>query len=83
MNCLKDGCSKLDYVLREKQLEAHSIKSGYLVFGSEKFKSKVENEVKGAPVMLGKVVMKEKHREAYLGGHPVLPGPQSLHRSQH
>ena len=42
-------------MVREKQL----------VFGSEKLKAKVENEVKGAPVMLGKVVMKEKHSEAY------------------
>ena len=67
MNCLRAGCSKLDYVLREKQLEAHPTKSGYLVFGSEQFKAKVENDVKGAPVMLGKVVLKEKCSEAYLG----------------
>ena len=67
MNCLRVGCSKLDYVLREKQLEAHPTKSGYLVFGSEQFKAKVENDVKGTPVMLGKVEMREKHSEAYLG----------------
>ena len=60
VNCLRAGCAKLDYVLREKQLEAHPTKSGYLVFGNEQFRAKVQNDVKGTPVMLGKVVMKEK-----------------------
>ena len=35
MNCLRDGNIKLDFLLREKQLEAHPTKSGYLIFGSE------------------------------------------------
>ena len=45
--------------LREKHLEAHPAKSDYLVFGSEQFKVKVEHEVKDAPVLLRKVVMKK------------------------
>ena len=67
VNCLRAGCAKLEYVLREKQLEALPTKSGYLVFGNEKFKARVESDVKEAPVMLGKVVLKEKESEAYLG----------------
>ena len=67
MNCLRAGCLKLDYVLRSKQLEAHPTKSGYLIFGSEQYKAKAQYEAKEAPVMLGKISLKEKTSEAYLG----------------
>ena len=66
VNCLRAGCLKLDYVIREKQLEAHPTRSGFLVTGSEVFKAKVQHELKAEPLMLGKIVMKEKMTESYL-----------------
>ena len=67
LNCLRAGNTKLDFLLREKQLEAHPTKSGYLIYGSEGFKAKAEHEALEKPVMLGKIVMKENKCEAYLG----------------
>ena len=67
INCLRAGCVKLDYMLRETQLEAHPSKSGFLVTGSERFKAKVQHELKQEPVMLGKIELKEKKAESYLG----------------
>ena len=46
---------------------AHPTKSGYLIFGSEQYKAKAQYEAKEAPVMLGKISLKEKTSEAYLG----------------
>ena len=54
-------------MLKEKQLEAHPSKFGFLVTGSEKFKAKVKKEVKEKPVVLGKIVMKEMMCKSYLG----------------
>jgi hypothetical protein len=67
INCLRAGCVKLDYVLKGKQLQAHPDKSGFLVFGSDKFKAKAEHEVSEAPVMLGSIVLSEKKSEKYMG----------------
>ena len=67
INCLRAGNVKLDCVLRQKQLEAHPSKSCYLVFGSEKFKAKAQCECEEKPVIPGKITMKEKKCEAYLG----------------
>ena len=57
INCLRAGCVKLDYVLKSKQLQPHPDKSGFLVYGSEKFKALAEYEVSEAPVMLGNIVL--------------------------
>ena len=67
MNCLRAGNTKLDFLLREKQLEAHPAKSGYLIYGREGFRAKAEHEAMEKPIMLGQIVMKEKISEAYLG----------------
>ena len=67
INCLRAGNVKLDCVLRQKQLEAHPSKSCYLIFGSDKFKAKAQHECAEKPVMLGRIIMKEKKCEAYLG----------------
>ena len=58
---------KLKYVLKEKQLETHPTKSVFLVTGSEKFKAKVQKEVKEKLVVLGRIVLKEITCESYLG----------------
>ena len=67
INCLRAGNVKQDCVLRQKQLEAHPTKSCYLIFGSEQFKAKAKHECAEKPVMLGKIQMKEKQSEFYLG----------------
>ena len=63
INCMRAGCIKLDYVVKGKQLEAHPDKSGFLVFGSNKFKAKAEHDIFKAPVMMGSIVMTEKKSE--------------------
>jgi hypothetical protein len=67
INCMRAGCIKLDYVLKGKQLEAHPDKSGFLVFGSNKFMDMAEHVIFKAPVMMGSIVMTEKKSEKYLG----------------
>ena len=76
-NCLRAGCLKLDFVLKEKQLEAHPTKSGFLVTGSERFNAKVQQDVKDKPVLLGDIVMKEMTTESYLGDKSSSEGLRS------
>ena len=65
------------FSLREKQLEAHHSKLGFLGTGSERFKAKVQHEVKQEPVMLGKIELKEKKTEFYLGDNLSSEGLKS------
>ena len=65
VNCLRAGCVKLDFVLKEKQLEANPTKSGFLVTGSERFKAKGQKDVKEK--LLGNIVLKEMTCDSYLG----------------
>ena len=67
VNSMKAGNMKLASLMMEKQLEVHPTKSGYLLFGSEQFKATCRLEIQESPVMLGKVHMKEKISEKYLG----------------
>ena len=67
MNCLRAGHVKLDYVLKEKQLEPHPTKSGFLIFGSEGFKAKAKQDAQEKPLMLGDIEVKEKKTDSYLG----------------
>ena len=66
VNTMRAGNIKLAALMKEKQFEIHPSKSGFLVFGSETFKSATRLEVREGPIMLGKIVMKEKLQEKYL-----------------
>ena len=58
---------KLDYILKEKGLDIHPDKSGYLVYGSADYKDKVKAEIKKDPLMLGDVQLMQRKSEEYLG----------------
>jgi hypothetical protein len=67
VNTMRAGNIKLASLMREKQLEIHPSKSGFLIFGSEQFKAACRLDIERNPVMLGNITMKEKEQEKYLG----------------
>ena len=58
---------RMEEMLSEKLLEAHSDKTVYIVMGSSSFKKKVREELKDSPLVFGSFRMKEKESEKYLG----------------
>ena len=58
---------RLAAMLSERGLEAHSEKTGYLVFGNRMFKEKVEMEVELMPLMFGEFEVARKESDKYLG----------------
>ena len=58
---------RLSFVMKEKGLEIHPVKSGYLVFGPEKFKEEVRTETEKTPIICGEIKMNQKKQEKYLG----------------
>ena len=67
MDSMRAGNVKLASLALEKQLEYHPSKSGYLIFGSEEFKAACRLDAQESPVRLGRIVMKKKFIEKYLG----------------
>ena len=63
----QSGMVRLEAMLSERGLEAHSEKTGYLVFGCKKFKEEVEKEVELRPLMFGKFEVARKQSDKYLG----------------
>ena len=61
------GNIKLSTMMKEKQLECHPDKTGYIVMGTEKFKEKVEKETCESPLVFGDFEVKEKKSDKYLG----------------
>ena len=69
---MRAGNLKLAALMTEKQLDNHPTKSGFLLFGTETFKSASRMEAKNSPNMLGKINMKEKE-SGHLWKGPALP----------
>ena len=67
VNSMRAGNVKIASLMREKQLEIHPTKYGFLIFGSEQFKSACRMDIKKNPVKMGNIIMKEKLQEKYLG----------------
>ena len=63
----QSGMVRLATMLSERKLEAHSEKTGYLVFGSDMFKEKVEKEVELRPLVFGEFEVRRKRSDKYLG----------------
>ena len=61
------GLIKLDYVMKEKMLTFHPLKSVYMVYGSLKYKQEVEQELEANPLMLGDITLKKAKSQKYLG----------------
>ena len=47
-------------MLKEKRLEAHPDKTGYIVFGSKEYKKGVDKELEKNPLLLGDFPVKIK-----------------------
>ena len=61
------GNVKLDAVMKEKFLQIHPVKSGFLLISNEKFKANVRIEAAESPIMCGEIETKERLVESYLG----------------
>ena len=58
---------KLSEMLEKKTLEAHNDKTGLLILGSKKFKTKIESELRDNPINFSKFELKTKSEDKYLG----------------
>ena len=67
VSTMRAGKTKLSFLMMEKQLEIHPLNSCFLIFGTEQFKAASRLDVQESPVMLGKIELKEKVTEKYLG----------------
>ena len=54
-------------MFRERLLNCHPTKTCYVLFGKEKWKQDVREELKRSPLMFGDFEMKEKQQDIYLG----------------
>ena len=61
------GLIKLDFVMKEKMLTCHPKKTVYQIYGSDKFKNEVEQELEDNPLMLGDIIMTRVKSHKYLG----------------
>ena len=60
------GNIKVSSLGAKKQLQYHPKKTGYLVYGNEQIKTKAKLKAQMDPVMIGKMIVKEKHEKMYL-----------------
>ena len=63
----QDGASKIESCMETKILNLHSDKSCFLVFGTQKQKQKIQEELAVTPIKLYGKEMKQKQKEKYLG----------------
>ena len=61
------GTIKLAMMLRERLLCCHPTKTCYVLYGSDKWKKEVRDELERSPLQFGDFVMKEKDQDIYLG----------------
>ena len=63
----RDQAKQLSQMIKEKALEAHPDKTGYLILGSKKFKKKQESILKEKPIEFDKFNPEQKTQYKYLG----------------
>ena len=63
----RSQAQKLSRMTLEKNLEAHPNKSGLIIVGSDKYKAKIERELKEAPIFLTNFKLETKESDVYLG----------------
>ena len=61
------GNVKINYMMKEKQLEVHLDKTGFIVMGANEYKKQVFEELQEAPIMIGNIHTKCKDVDKYLG----------------
>ena len=63
----REGCKKIDEMLKKKLLSVNYDKSKYLVLGNTKYKNKIELETALNPLTMGGEIIKRTEKELYLG----------------
>ena len=63
----QDGTKKIESCMESKLLDLHSDKSCFMIFGNERKKKAVHDELDANPIKLYDEPMKEKLKEKYLG----------------
>ena len=58
---------KFTMMFRERLLKCHPTKTCYVLYGSEKWKKEVREELERSPLKFGDFLMKEKEQGVYLG----------------
>ena len=64
---LRKQTNKITDMLKQKTLNAHPDKSGYLILGSQSIANSMKLELKQDPIYLNKFNLKQKTEEKYLG----------------
>ena len=63
----REGCEKLDEMLKSKQLSVNYDKSKYIVLGTTKFRQSVLKDTKENPMKMGGMIIESSNKEKYLG----------------
>ena len=61
----REGCEKIDDMLKRKLLSVNYDKSKYLVLGNSKFKNKIEQETTLNPMTMGGEILERTQKEKY------------------
>ena len=67
VNEAQAGNIKISQMFSDKGLEAHPDKTCFVVFGTTKYKEKIENQLETNPLYFGDFPVKKKDSERYLG----------------
>ena len=59
--------TRLATMLQERGLDAHEEKTGYIIFGSSKYKKQVKQDLEEMPLFFGSFQVEEKIQDKYLG----------------
>ena len=63
----RDGCQKIDEMLKEKLLSVNYDKSKYIILGKGNSRNKIVKELKKNPMMMGEAIIENSVCEDYLG----------------
>ena len=63
----RDACTKIDKMLKRKQLSVNYDKSKFLIFGKNKYRKKVLKNIEKDPMIMGGQQIQHSSVEKYLG----------------
>ena len=63
----RDACTKIDIMLKRKQLSVNYDKSKFLIFGKNKYRKKVLKNIEKDPMIMGGQQIQHSSVEKYLG----------------
>ena len=66
-NSAQEANEKVEAMVDSKQLSLNLDKSSYMIFGNQKSRKKIRNQIKANPITLNGIVIKEEKKVKYLG----------------